>query len=83
MSNRKWYIQIDRSNLDLSFKEPIVIGPFDDEASADEHLQNSLDVEDWVTLEAKTSSYIVEDAFLTQDPKIPSYGVNAPAWLED
>lgn len=78
-----WYIQIERSNIpeynDTQW-EPIVIGAFPTEDAALKHLNDSLDVEDWVTAEAKAKQYNVDDAFVTEVPDIPSYGVNTPVY---
>ncbi len=64
--------------------DDIVIGPFDDQIAAAEHMQDSVDVEDWVTGEAKASGYVVDDVFITQDlTRIPSHGINAPVFTED
>lgn len=80
-----WYVQIERSNIpeynDTQW-EPIVIGPFDTEDEALKHLQDSLDVEDWCYHEAKAKQYNCDDAFVTEVPDIPSYGVNAPVYYE-
>jgi hypothetical protein len=73
----RWYIQIERSTMDLEYMEPIVIGYFLKEETATRHL-DSADVDDWCMGEAKAKKYIVEDCFLTQNPDIPSYGINRP-----
>lgn len=78
-----WYVQIERSNTpeynDIKW-EQIVIGPFKTAESAVQHMEGSLDVEDWITAEAKTQQYNVDDCFVTDSPDIPSYGVNAPVY---
>jgi len=77
-----WYVQIERSNIpeynDTQW-EPIVIGPFETEDDALKHL-DSTDVDDWCMDEAKQKQYNVDDAFVTEVPDIPSYGVNAPVY---
>lgn len=78
-----WYVQIERSNIpqynDTEW-EQIVIGPFKSKAEAERHLEDSLDVEDWVTAEAKAKQYNVDDAFVTNAPDVPSYGINTPVY---
>lgn len=77
-----WYIQIDRQTLDQQPMEPLVIGPWRDEEKekAEDHLQNSLDMEDWLYAEAKASHYVADDAYLTKTPDVPSYGINPPVY---
>lgn len=73
-----WYIEITREAQNYLPMEPVVIGPFADNLEADSHMQDSADVEDWVTGEAKSKGYIVDDVFVTATPTVPSYGINAP-----
>ena len=78
-----WYIVIERSNIpeynDTQW-EQIVIGPFDDEKVAIEHMNYSMDVEDWCYGEAKAKQYNVDDVYVVPADQvdIPSYGINAP-----
>lgn len=81
MATKPWYVQIDRSELDLTEKEPVVIGPFKSKAAARKHMHDSADVDDWCYGEAKASKYVVEDCYITQTPTIPSYGVNPPTFF--
>lgn len=72
-----WYVEIVRREP----FEDILIGPFDTQEEAQEHSDNSADVEDWCYGEAKAAGYIVEDVFVIENPEtIPSYGVNAPVF---
>lgn len=74
-----WFVVITRGNLDDSEDmEPIVIGPFETEPEAGAHMEDSTDVEDWCTTEAKSAGYIVDDCFVTNTVAIPSHGINAP-----
>lgn len=69
-----WFVQIERDD-----DESILIGPFDTEEKAAEHV-DSTDVEDWCTDQAKVEGYTVTDVKVVHNPTvIPSYGVNAPA----
>lgn len=80
-NKRPWYIVVERSNIpeynDIQW-EDVVIGPFGDEKNCYDHMCNSMDVEDWCYGEAKAKQYNVDDVYMTQDPEIPSYGVNIP-----
>lgn len=77
---KPWYVVIERCESDMKpwHDGDIVIGPFDTEEAAAAHGQDSLDVEDWVTSEAKSKGYTVDDVYWTQDPEIPAHGINAP-----
>lgn len=83
-----WYIVVERSNIpeynDTQW-EDVVIGPFDTEDEAIEHMDNSADVEDWCYGEAKAKQYNVDNCYVTADDdvEIPSYGVNAPIFSEE
>jgi hypothetical protein len=81
-----WYVVVERSNIpeynDTQW-EDIVIGPFDTQEEAVTHMDDSLDVEDWMYGEAKAKQYNADGAFVTQNPDIPSYGVNAPILMNE
>lgn len=76
-----WYVVVQRSNIpeynDTEW-EDIVIGPFEAHDAAMEHMQDSDDVDDWCYGEAKAKGYNVDDCYVTDNPTIPSYGINAP-----
>lgn len=73
-----WYVEIVRWEEEF---ENILIGPFETEEKANEHAQDSTDVEDWCIDEAKAKGYTVDDVLVVKDPtQIPSYGVNAPVY---
>lgn len=84
--NKPWYIVVERSNIpeyNNTEWEQIVIGPFDNEQKCWDHMQDSMDVEDWCYGEAKDKQYNVDEVYMTQTPDIPSYGLNAPILDED
>lgn len=78
-----WFIVITRTDMDHKDLDPIVIGPFEDQDEAVEHMDNSMDVEDWLTGEAKESGYIVDDCYLDQDVPAPPMGYNEPVMDDD
>lgn len=78
-----WYILIERTDMQLNEIDPIVIGPFDDEDAATKHMDNSMDVEDWLGDEAKEQQYIVDDIRVRQDVPPPPLGYNAPVMDDD
>lgn len=75
-----WYVVVTRQDYDGSpwHDGDVVIGPFDTEEQAEEHAQDSADVQDWCYGEAKAKRYIVDDVFWTQTPQVPAHGINAP-----
>ena len=75
-----WYVVVVREPEPF---EDVVIGPFEEEESARKRMNESIDVEDWCYTEAKAKGYIVDDVYITQNPAIPSYGVNEPVIFEE
>ena len=79
--NKPWFIVIERANIpeynDTQW-EQIVVGPFDDPKRCEDHMNYSMDIEDWCYGEAKAKQYNVDHVYMTQTPDIPSYGINRP-----
>lgn len=78
-----WFIVITRTDLVFKDLDPIVIGPFENEDEALAHMEDSMDVEDWLTAEAKEADYIVDDCYLDQGVSAPPLGYNAPVMDDD
>lgn len=81
---KPWYVVVERDEWDGSAWHggDVVIGPFDTEEAARAHAEDSVDVLDWLTGEAKAQGYVGGDVTWTQEPEIPPHGVNAPVRTE-
>lgn len=77
-----WYVVVEREGLE---GQPwaggdVVIGPFSTEAEASEYANDSLDVLDLLTEEAKFQGYVAGDVFWTQEPTMPAHGPTTPTY---